>query len=240
MLAGATARTVDFTIGGKEHTASPNAVVFADLIDADARMLPRYHPNTKATAGLYFVNSISQHVVHHSLFERSTLIALDYDDVQAVTAQPLRLTWTDAVGKLRRHIPDFAAVIDGEPTVINCRPATRMTDLQLQQTAALANAFASRGWQVRLVVDYQAHALAAVRSLLAARHAIDPGGYLGQFQQAVSAGPVSFGDLVEATPAPGLARSFLRRALFDRHVRADVSTGLGDPTLIHPVDGARS
>jgi hypothetical protein len=100
------------------------------------------------------------------------------------------------------------------------------------QTAALATIFGPLGWGVAQVVGYRDYPMSAIVSLLAAHKAQDLAGDLDRIVASLRRGPVSFGDLAEASPAPAAARGLLRALILDRTLSVDLARGIGDSSQL--------
>jgi len=100
-------------------------------------------------SGAYWAATTGGHVVYESRLELARLLLADFDpDVVGIWAQPCRLVATvDAVE--RRHVPDFLlASPTGQVSVVNVKPADRLTDPKVAEALAWpGELFGGHGWR---------------------------------------------------------------------------------------------
>ncbi len=216
-----------------EHTASVRDIDPVDLLDADPVRNSTWHAHSTARAGLHHMSRTGRSHWHESLFERDLLVTLDFTEgLNDVASQPFTLTWHDG-HQWRKHTPDFAAVIDGEMWLINVRPAPLVKAQLLNNAAATRAVCALRGWQEAVVVGYAQPALTVLKTIGAAARTADPYALGDQMLDLLDEhGPSRFGDLVEASEVPVLARAVLQRLIWDREVSIDLNRVLSDETVV--------
>lgn len=224
--------TATFQHGRNTLTERVSSVSPEHLLAADPILKNSWHKNKTSRAGLRYVSSTDALHAHASMFERRTLLLLDFHGATSVAAQPFTLTY-EVNGQTRHHTPDFMAVLDGVPTVINCRPAALVKPRLLDDVAALGAMCLSRGWENTLVVGYPAPAFAALDAWSAHSTANDFLGYGVDLIDILADGPLPFGDLTRNLAAVAISRAAAQLLLWDRTVSADLSQPFDDDTLIY-------
>ncbi|WP_296604645.1 hypothetical protein [Nocardioides sp.] len=169
---------------------------------------------------------------HASMFERKTLLLLDFHGATSVAAQPFTLSY-ELSGRVRHHTPDFLAWVDGVPTVINCRPATLVKPRLLEDVAALGAMCLSRGWHNTLVVGYPPPPLAAVDAWTAHSTAQDVFGYGEDLIDRLSGGPLRFDELTDGFEATAVSRAVAQLLLWGRELSVNVAEPFDDDTLVY-------
>lgn len=108
----------------------------------------RSYKGRKHYSGWYWAATTGHHVVYESLLELRRIMLADFDsEVRAIVAQPFQMV-VEVDGKLRRHVPDLL-LLRGEwdVSVVNVKPAQRVSDPRVQSTFAwAAAAVTSMGW----------------------------------------------------------------------------------------------
>jgi hypothetical protein len=185
-------------------------------------------------SGLLFVVSTGRHHGFESLEEARLLLALDFaGELVDVLCQPFRLRFC-AGGRWREHVLDFLAETRTGKWLVDVRPAARIGADDLVAFAAAARAAGAAGWRYRVVTGWKRHAAAALDALSAQRRPLsDRLGLVGALLAAVASGPVRFGELAGRTAAPAVARAYLLNLLWRRRLGIDMSSPLGDGTLVH-------
>ncbi len=81
-------------------------------------------------SGWWWSATTGAHVGFESWLERDQLMLLDFDPgVVGICSQPFRLSWRDADGARRRHVPDyFARLADGSGLVVDVRADDRIAE----------------------------------------------------------------------------------------------------------------
>jgi hypothetical protein len=109
----------------------------------------RSHHGQAHLSGSYWAATTGGHVVYESRLELARLLVADFDPLTAaIWAQPCRLAAV-VDGKQRHHVPDFLfTTASGEATVVNVKPAHRLTDATVAQALAWPRAlFTGHGWR---------------------------------------------------------------------------------------------
>lgn len=226
--------TVTHRHGGIDQAEPVRNIDPCDLLGAEPIRNATWHRHSTARAGLHYMSSTGRLHPHESLFERDLLVALDFDGgVNDIASQPFTLTWHEDGGKPVRHTPDFMVVLGGEVWIINVRPAARMNLRLLRNAAALRAICHLHGWQEAVVTGYSRPPHTVISTIAAARQTDDPYGHTGDMLDFLAtSGPTRFGDLVEMTGLPVVARAVLQRMIWDRDVTMDLNRGLTDETMI--------
>lgn len=224
--------TVAFKHGQNLLTESTANVSAGDLLAADPMLNNSWHKNKTARAGVRYLDSTDELHAHASMFERKSLLLLDFHGATSVAAQPFTLSY-ELGDRVRHHTPDFLAWVDGVPTVINCRPASLVTPSLLEDVAALGAMCLSRGWRNTLVVGYPPSPLAAVDAWTAHSTAQDVFGYGEDLIERLADGPRRFDEATEGFGATAVSRAVAQLLLWGRELSANVAERFDDDTLIY-------
>ncbi|MCH0561480.1 MULTISPECIES: TnsA-like heteromeric transposase endonuclease subunit [unclassified Streptomyces] len=182
--------------------------------------------------GLQFMVSTGRHHAFESLEEQRLLLALDFLGASEVLPQPFRLDFDHAGGR-GQHIPDFLAVMPGGMVLFDVRPGERIEDDDRLKFDAAAEAAASCGWQYVVVTCWRQHVTTVLDHLSSQRRPLkDQLGLQRQLISQVSQGPVPFGELVEHTSLPVVARAHATHLLWHRRLAVDLGRPLGDGSLV--------
>ncbi|MFF3159148.1 TnsA-like heteromeric transposase endonuclease subunit [Streptomyces sp. NPDC057910] len=182
--------------------------------------------------GLQFMVSTGRHHAFESLEEQRLLLALDFLGVSEVLPQPFRLDF-DHVGGRGQHIPDFLAVLPGGLMLFDVRPDERIEDDDRLKFDAAAEAAASCGWQYVVVTGWRQHVYSVLDHLSSQRRPLqDQLSLQPQLISQVNQGPVPFGELVEHTSLPVVARAHATHLLWQRRLAVDLARPLGDGSLV--------
>lgn len=123
-------------------------------------------------SGWWWSATAGAHVGFESWLERDQLMVLDFDPgVLGIASQPFRLSWQDAVGARRRHVPDyFARLADGSGLVVDVRADDRIGPSDAAAFEVTRRACEQVGWRFRRVGAVGATLLANLRWLAGYRH----------------------------------------------------------------------
>ncbi|MER7001040.1 TnsA-like heteromeric transposase endonuclease subunit [Streptomyces sp. NPDC000410] len=190
--------------------------------------------------GLQFMVSTGRLHGFESLEEARLLLALDFVRVAEVFPQPFRLDFEHASGR-SEHTPDFLALMpDGGRWLFDVRPRRLIADEDALKFAATSEAAAACGWRYTVATGWHPHVLSVLDALSAQRRPLqDPLLLQEELVAAVTAGPLSFVDLVEATSLPAVARAQALHLLWRRHLGVDLGRPLGDTSAVWLNDRAR-
>ena len=170
-----------------------------------------------------------------SLEEQALLLALDFTGaLEDVLPQPFTLRFGTAGSGFLKHVPDFLAVFrDGSRWLLDVRPARLVKEDDATCFAAAAEAALEAGWRYSVVAGWRPHVRTGIDALSAQRrHLQDRLGLQERLLEAVSAGPVAFGDLVAATPLPAVARAHALHLLWRLRLGTDLSRPVGDASPV--------
>ncbi|MFJ6615176.1 hypothetical protein ACIQPT_33435 [Streptomyces sp. NPDC091289] len=151
-----------------------------------------------------------------SLEEQQLLLALDYFGVAEVLPQPFRLDFDSSEGK-RWHV----------------RPEGLIEDDDAMKFAATAQSASACGWRYSVAVGWRPHVHSVLDHLSSQRRPlVDQLGLQRELEDAVARGVDRFGDLVEGTCLPAVARAHATHLLWWRRLGVDLGSPLGDGSLI--------
>ncbi|MDT0492794.1 TnsA-like heteromeric transposase endonuclease subunit [Streptomyces griseus] len=185
--------------------------------------------------GLEFLVSTGRKHGFESLEERAALLALDFMTVIEVLPQPFALTFEHVDGHAS-HIPDFLAVLgDGGHWLLDIRPAGLVGVLDAVKFAASREAAAACGWRYSVITGWRPHVLSGLDALSAQRRPMtDQLGCQPALLEAAADGPVTFGELVQATRFPAVGRTHAVHLLWHRRLGFDLGRPLDDSSLVWP------
>jgi hypothetical protein len=206
----------------------------------------RSHRGQAHLSGTYWCATTGGHVVYESRLELARLLLADFDpDVDRVWAQP-GLLEAPVEGKVRRHVPDFLLISPaGAVTVVNVKPASRLTDPKVAAALAWPGALVTgHGWgyevwsggdpvvveNVRFLAAYRRPGLVDETAVAAALGHVEDGEPLGVVEARLGAG------------GPGwTVRPLLLTLLWRHHLVTDLSRPLSaDSPLHHAARGGAS
>jgi hypothetical protein len=183
--------------------------------------------------GRYWCATMDRHVVYESRLELARLMLADFDlRITAICAQPF-LIRARVSGRVRRHVPDFFLVsAEGSVTVVNVKPAARLSDPVIAEALAWPAALIEEhGWTHEVWSGDDPVLLANVRLLASQRRAgLVPEGMLAEVLGACSSG-ITVQELVlwlQGSIEPWLAKPAVIRLLWQQRLTAD---------LRRPLDG---
>lgn len=170
-----------------------------------------------------------------SLAERRLLLALDFvGGVEEVLAQPFRLKFSSAEGK-GEHTPDFLALAPGAGWLVDVRPADRIEEEDVLRFAAAGQAAAAAGWRYAVVARWRGEVMTGIDTLSARRRGMtDRLGLQARLLELAGSRPLRFGELVDATAVPAMARAHAVHLLWHRRLAVDLAQPLGDASWIYP------
>jgi hypothetical protein len=184
--------------------------------------------------GLQYMVGTGRHHGFESHAEQRLLLALDFaGGLEDVLSQPFRLAFTTSGGS-GEHTPDFLAVTGDRTWLIDVRPGERIGEEDLVRFAAAAEVALSCGWRYVVVTGWRPHVQATLDTISAQRRPLsDPLGLQAVLLAAAGHGPVRFGELVERTEVPAVARAHALHLVWHRRLGIDLAAPLGDRSLVH-------
>jgi hypothetical protein len=183
--------------------------------------------------GLQFMISTGRHHGFESLEERAALLALDFLAAGEVLPQPFELDF-EHVGGRAKHTPDFLALMrDGGGWLLDVRPAGRIGEMDAVKFAASREAAAACGWRYSVITGWRPQVLSGLDALSAQRRQLtDQLGCQPVLLAALEAGPLSFGELVQATRVMPVGRAHAIHLLWHRVLGFDLGRPLTDRSLV--------
>ncbi|GAA0333858.1 TnsA-like heteromeric transposase endonuclease subunit [Streptomyces blastmyceticus] len=171
-----------------------------------------------------------------SLAERWLLLVLDFvGGFDEVLAQPFRLRFSSLEGK-GSHIPDFLVLAAGASWLVDVRPGGLIGEEDEVRFAAAAQVAAVAGWRYLVVTGWRGQVLAGIDALSARRRPmLDQLGLERQLLAAVRRHPWQFGQLVDQSRLPAVARTHAVHLLWHRRMAIDLAQPFGDETWVYPV-----
>lgn len=190
--------------------------------------------------GLQFMVGTGRHHGFESHAEQQVLLALDFvGDVIEVLSQPFRLAFATIDGP-GEHIPDFLAVMRSGSWLIDVRPDGRIKAEDRVRFAAAAEVALSCGWRYAVAAGWRPHVQTTLDTLSAQRRPLtDPLKLQAALLANAGNGPVRFGELVEQTEVPAMARAHALHLIWARRLGIDLAVPLNDQSLVHTGRGGR-
>ncbi|MEU8542931.1 TnsA-like heteromeric transposase endonuclease subunit [Streptomyces sp. NPDC048717] len=185
--------------------------------------------------GLQYMVSTGRHHGFESLEEQRLLLVLDFLRVAEALPQPFALDFEHVHGRAR-HTPDFLAVLpNGDRWLFDVRPQGLVEDADAVKFAAAREAAEACGWAYTVVTGWRRHVWSVLEHLSSQRRPLaDRLGLEPQLQAAVRGGPRPFGEVVESTSLPVVARAHATHLLWHRRLGVDLGSPLGDGSLLWP------
>lgn len=227
---------VSIVVNGSITTLPLSSLTLEHLQHCSPVRTFRWHRGQRHFPGWYWSATDRIHVTYESRLELARLQLADFDrGVCAIRSQPLRLTYLDAEGRARRHVPDFALINrDGLIRIVNVKPVERLADagvrtlLEAAHGALERHGFSTEIWSgedpvvfsnISYLAAYRNPRLFANGDLEAARAIVSRTMTVEQAESAVAAVGV-----VDPPPV-------LMHLLWSDHVRMDLTRAL-QPTSV--------
>ncbi|MFE9803732.1 TnsA-like heteromeric transposase endonuclease subunit [Streptomyces goshikiensis] len=224
--------SVTWRSGGGEVSCAVRDLAQMPLVDGGPTRWFSWRRGQRHRPGLQFLVSTGRHHGAESLEEARVLLALDFaGDLIDVVSQPLKLRFQTGQ-RHREHTPDFLAVTRSGTWLIDVRPRKLVRSEDLESFAATAEVALVCGWRYMVAAEWRTHVLTALDAFSAQRRQLgDPLSLRSALL--VSAGQgLSFGELVDTTPFPPVARAQLLHLLWHRRLGADLGGPFGDASLV--------
>lgn len=164
--------------------------------------------------------------------ESMTLLALDFGGAEHVLSQPFTLRY-GAKGRSRTHVPDILAATPEGMWLIDVRPAAQIKEEDRVAFAAAAEAALACGWRYAVVAGWPPQTVATLEAISAQRRElVDHFGLEPQLLAAAHAGRMTFGELVDTTGLPAVARAHAVHLLWNRRLGVDLAAPLTDSSSV--------
>ncbi|MEV7930465.1 TnsA-like heteromeric transposase endonuclease subunit [Kitasatospora sp. NPDC088779] len=223
-----------WTVGGGQVVWPVRDLGSVPVLDSRPVRRFTWRARQRHRPGLEFMVSTGRQHGFESLEERDLLRALDFVRAREVLPQAFRLDFEHTGGR-SAHIPDFLALMPDGNWLFDVRPAALVRDEDALKFAAAREVATAAGWHYTVVGGWRPHVQSVLDALSARRRTrTDPLGLQGQLLAAVADGPLRFGELVEATQWPELARTEAIHLLWHRRLSIDLSEPLGDRSPVWP------
>lgn len=222
---------VGIIVNGAPATFPLSSLTLEHLQDCSPVRTFRWHRGQRHFPGWYWSATDRTHVTYESRLELARLVLADFDPgVCAIRSQPLRLTYTDAAGRTRRHVPDFAVIyLDGRIRIVNVKPAERLADESVRELLEAAHGvLEQRGFSTEIWSGEHPVALSNITYLAAYRnprlfHADDLEAARAVVSRAMT---VAQAELAVSDAGVVDARPVLMHLLWTHHVRIDLTQSL--------------
>ncbi|KOT55563.1 hypothetical protein ADK43_25075 [Streptomyces rimosus subsp. rimosus] len=187
--------------------------------------------------GLQYLLATGRMHGFESLAERNLLLALDFvGALTEVLSQPFKLKFATADGSSEEHTPDFLVLLPETALLIDVRPAHLVKDKDLVKFAATDRAAVAVGWHYMVASGWRRQVLTGLDALSARRRPMsDRLGLQNELLELARERPRRFGELVEETSLPAVARSHAVHLLWHGRLAMDLTLPLDDAAWIYPV-----
>jgi hypothetical protein len=237
---GGTGRAMFIRSGGDVVRLSPGLATKTVLASADPYRTFRSYRGQKHYSGSYFSVTDGCHVGYESRLELARALLADFaSDVRRIIAQPFLLR-THVGGKLRRHVPDYLLFTGSGLTVVEVKPACRLSDPKVADTFAwVRDIVEDAGWEFEIFSEPDPVLLANVRFFSGYRRTdsvLPP--LLNKLRSHNLIG-LTFDEAVRSVDGtPPRVRAALLHMLWRQEVRIDLSRSLRSSTLLSPGAGS--
>ena len=134
-----------------------SAIAGPELLDQELYLTAPFrighqYPKRRNYTGEHWFSNTGTHVWYESLFERQSMLWLDFTcDIVAIATQPMRMNFANG----RHHFPDIIALhADSRQVVYDVRPAsliTAKTQAQFDETAKVCRQV---GWDYEIISSF--------------------------------------------------------------------------------------
>ncbi|MBD0746731.1 hypothetical protein BG418_34450 [Streptomyces sp. CBMA152] len=227
--------SVTWCVEGSELSCPVSAIADVPVRRAEPVRHFSWHPRQRHRPGLEAMVTTRRLHGFESLEERKFLRAVDFaGSVRGVLSQPFRLRFKTVAGKVRSHIPDYLVVMPDGRWLVDVRPARRADKAEDRECFAAARELAAAaGWQYSVVSGWRPQVVSALEAMRAeARpmsHLLD---LQARMMGLLESGGMPFGELVEATRLPVVARAHVLHLLWHRRVGVDLASPLLDGAIV--------
>jgi PAS domain-containing protein len=203
-----------------------------ELLSAQPVREFRWYKGRTFYSGWYWSATTGAHVIYESRLELARILLADFDPgVCGIVAQPFQI-WESVGEKVRRHVPDLLLNhSDGAVTVVDVKPARRMTDPRVREVFGWTSELVGlRGWRFEQWPDVDPVELANVRFLAGYRRPLTVATELCAPVLELVDGQLSIGGVENAAAslaAPETVRPVLLHLLWCGQLATDLSSPLG-------------
>ncbi|WP_232246294.1 TnsA-like heteromeric transposase endonuclease subunit [Kitasatospora mediocidica] len=184
--------------------------------------------------GLVYMVSTGRLHGSESLEEARLLLALDFAaGVIEVVSQPLRLTFFGQAGR-RVHTPDFLVRTRSGVWLIDVRPARLIEGKDRESFAAAAEVARVCGWRFAVAADWRQHVTVTLDCFSSRRRPVSDPLRVEPGLLAEAAEGRTFGELVDSSAFPPVARAHLLHLLWHRRLGLDLLEPLSDRSRVVP------
>lgn len=231
--------TTTCRVDGVEVTRPLRELAKRPTLDCEPVRRFSWRTSQRHRPGLQYLVSTGRHHGFESLEEARLLLALDFAaGLLDLVSQPFRMRFSTRDG-WRAHTPDFLVLTAAGTWLLDVRPEGRIKEDEVSGFAATAEAALACGWPYCVVTGWRAHVPATLDTLSSQRRRLsDPLQLQPSLLRAAAQGPRPFGELVEETAVPPVARAHLLHLLWHRRLGIDLGVALADATLVQPIRGS--
>jgi hypothetical protein len=219
---------------------SPGLATTTVLATADPYRTFRSYKGQKHYSGSYWSVTDGCHVGYESRLELARALLADFTpDVRRVIAQPFLLR-TRIGGMVRRHVPDYLLFTGSGLTVVEVKPACRLSDPKVVDTFAwVRDIVEDAGWEFEIFSEPDPVLLANIRFFSGYRRTESVSSPLLNELRSRNLTGLTFAEAVRRVDGPPpCVRAALLHILWRQEVRIDLSRPLCSSTLLSPGAGS--
>ncbi|MHB8695477.1 MAG: TnsA-like heteromeric transposase endonuclease subunit [Solirubrobacteraceae bacterium] len=221
-------------VGGEQVRGCLADMSLALLRGCEPVRSPGAYQRQRHMPGRWFSTTTGGFLEYESLLERDWMLLMDFDrEVEWICEQPLRLRYVRD-GRPASHVPDLLVWRQGAPELCDVKSQERVDDLMFRaQVEATGLACAGAGIGYRVLSEPEQQLLANVRWLAGFRERpADPDGERARILTALAAGSCTVAELVSGAREPMLARPVLMHLLWASDALVDLSTPIGEDSVV--------
>jgi hypothetical protein len=228
--------TTRWRLEGTPVTCPVRDMALLPLAGAEPVRRFTWRPGQRHRPGLQYLVSTGRHHGFESMEEQRLLIALDFaGELVDLLPQPFRLRFETRLG-WRETFPDFLVLSRRGRWLVNVKRPGGVRHQHNVSFAAVSEAALVAGWRHVLVAGWQPNVMGVLDTLSSQRRVLaDPLGLQGELLAAATAQPQQFGELVDATSLPAVARAHALHLLWRRQLSVDLSQPLTSQSEVLPV-----
>ncbi len=232
--------TACWRLSGSEVACAVRDLALMPVVGAEPVRRFAWQRGQRHRPGLQYLVSTGRHHGFESMQEQRLLLVLDFaGELVDVLSQPFRLRFQTRSG-WREHVPDFLVWSRRGTWLVNVKRPGGIGEGDRVCFAAAGEVAFAAGWRHVAVTGWRPNVLAVIDALSAQRRPLDDRlGLQGELLTAVTAGPRPFGELVEATSLPTVARTQALHLLWHRRLSVDLAQPLTDRSMVAGVGAGR-